>query len=113
MKKILLGVAVAALLALLVGNVYAQCCPCGFTPGFWKHNIGVYLDYANGAFSAFEGGPLDGEKCNIFLDTIAGSVDLEALYVTMSTGGGGAIAQARADAANYLNELAGYGPFAD
>ncbi len=119
MKKILLTVAGFVFLALMIGNVYACCCPCctpGFTPGFWKHNIGVALGYTNGAFSAFEGGPLDGQKVTLsLLNDLAATVgvSLQTAYTVMSTGGGGAIAQARIDMANAFNAAAGYGPFVD
>ncbi len=88
----------------------------GFTPGFWKHNIGIAIGEANGAYSAFQGGPLDGQKCSAtLLNNLAAivGVSLEEAYEVMSTGGGGAIAQARIDMANAFNAAAGYGPFQD
>lgn len=132
--KLFVALSVIALTSMLVPSAFAccascscpdpcddECCPCpppctpGFTPGFWKHNIAVALEYSDGAFSAFSGGPLDGEKCSVdLLNTLAGivGVSLEEAYEVMSTGGGGAIAQARIDMANAFNAAAGYGPFA-
>jgi hypothetical protein len=60
MKKILLAFASVALLAVLIPAAFASgCvrippgCHCvpGRTPGYWKHNIGVYCGEANGAYS--------------------------------------------------------------
>ena len=85
----------------------------GFTPGFWKHNIGVYLGINNGNYSAFEGGPLDGVKCDASVLGVFSNDFLQNAYNTLSKGGGGAIAQARADMANYFNAYFGYGPFVD
>ncbi len=124
-RKSLVAFAIFVLAGLaVVPFVSATCCPpCapGFTPGFWKHNIGVYLDIANGAPSAFEGGPLDGVKCDasilgstLLTNALAGLSPphtLEDIYGFLSTGGGGDIAQARADWANWLNSVFGYGNF--
>jgi hypothetical protein len=84
----------------------------GFSPGFWKHNLGVALGFSKGMPSAFAGGPYDGMKCDATL--IASKVTkLQAteLYSTLCTGDGGVNAQARLDAANYLNALFGYSPY--
>jgi hypothetical protein len=71
MKKTLISIVPVAFVALMITNVYAISVPApvfceprcpGFTPGFWKHNIRVYLGETNGKYSAFEGGPLDGVK---------------------------------------------------
>lgn len=88
--------------------------PPGFTPGFWKHNIGVYLGLNNGNYSAFRGGSLDGIKLTAaMLEGYAATigVTLQHAYDVLSMGGGGAIAQARIDMANAFNAAAGYGPF--
>jgi len=80
MKKILLAIAVIALSALMIGSVYAisipdaptNCptsCP-GLTPGFWKHNLEVYLDLTNGAYSAAYGDKLDTSQMNGLLDSL-------------------------------------------
>jgi hypothetical protein len=37
-KKMLIGIAAVALLALMVSSVSAECCYGGLTPGFWKNN---------------------------------------------------------------------------
>jgi hypothetical protein len=51
-KKILIGIAAVGLLLpfLLVGSVSA-CTGPALTPGFWKHNVGVYLGLQNGTYS--------------------------------------------------------------
>lgn len=88
----------------------------GFTPGFWKHNIGVALGYNPGAYSAFSGGPLDGvHLTEAMLQGYATTVGVtfQQAYNVLSTGGGGAIAQARIDMANAFNAAAGYGPFVE
>ncbi len=90
--------------------------PPGFTPGFWKHNIGVALGINPGKYSAFSGGPLDGTKLTLaLLQGYAADVGvtLQEAYAVLSTGGGGAIAQARIDMANAFNAAAGYGPFVE
>lgn len=87
---------------------------CGLSPGFWKHNIGVYLGYKNGAYSSpYEG--FDKTTMPDFLDALAAAipVDLEDAYAVLSTGGGGAIAQARLDMANAFNAAAGFQPYVD
>jgi hypothetical protein len=90
-------------------------CP-GFTPGFWKHNIGVALGYNPGKYSAFEGGPLDGVKVTeaklLELAGIVG-VSLEEAYAAVNAKGGPPNNMIRADMANAFNAAAGYGPFED
>ena len=115
MKKYVVAFIAVAMLASMIGGVFAQCCCApGFTPGFWKHNIGVYIGVAEGAQSAFEGGPYDGQKADAFLDTVGwDTAGWQAVLDVLSARGGGEIAQARADAANALNAMAGYGPFID
>ncbi len=136
-KKILVGVALATMLALTMSVAIAQAgsgCPPGFTPGFWKHNVGIYLteqgvltgkDAVHGQYSTFAyGGYLgywDGVKCDAAaLNQLKNDLGLTqpefnalllGLYNDMTTGGGGAIAQARADAANWLNLQFGYSDF--
>jgi len=90
-------------------------CP-GFTPGFWKHNIGVYLGLRHGSYSAFEGGPLDGVKVTgPMLEELAGivGVSLEDAYDAVNAKGGPPNNMIRADMANAFNAAAGYGPFED
>ncbi len=70
-NRILIAIAAVALFAVLISSAFAivvvpvppRCneAPCGFTPGFWKHNIQVRLsnapynlDLTNGAYSAFD-----------------------------------------------------------
>jgi hypothetical protein len=90
-------------------------CP-GFTPGFWKHNIGVALGYNPGKYSAFKDGPLDGVKVTeaklLELAGIVG-VSLEEAYNAVNAKGGPPNNMIRADMANAFNAAAGYGPFED
>ena len=90
-------------------------CP-GFTPGFWKHNIGVALGINPGSYSAFEGGPLDGVKVTeeklLELAGIVG-VSLEEAYAAVSAEGGPPNNMIRADMANAFNDAAGYGDYVD
>ena len=99
----------------------------GFTPGFWKHNIQVRLSHApynlgltKGAYNAFSGGPLDGDKLNdAFMDSYLTRVR------TLSDNSGLTFADAlaalnlrgwsadRTNMANWFNEAAGYGDFVD
>jgi hypothetical protein len=120
MKKLLTSVVAVALVALVIANVYAQvpapnfcgCLPCGFSPGFWKHNLRVYLDYTKGKYSAFEGGPLDGvkltdEMMESFLDDIGSFTAEEALGYLMERGW----STDRTNTANWFNKVTGYGPY--
>ncbi len=127
MKRTLLGILAVALAAVLVSNVYAvsvppptfcgSLCP-GFTPGFWKHNIQVRLGLTNGAYSAFEGGPLDGVKLtNTMMDNFLAAIKAQSGMTTLT------FAQAleflmlqgwnpnRTNMANWFNKVAGYGPY--
>jgi len=85
----------------------------GYTPGFWKHNIGVALGYNRGSYSAFR----DGTKLTAAM--LAGyaatvEVTLEEAYAAVSAKGNReGQAQIRADMANAFNAAAGYGPFVD
>ncbi len=94
-------------------EIYGLPMETGYTPGFWKHNIGVYLGYNRGAYSAFR----DGTKLNAaLLEMYAATVGvtLEEAYAAVSARGNReGQAQIRADMANAFNEAAGYGPFID
>ncbi len=83
----------------------------GYTPGFWKHNIGVYLGENPGKYSAFR----DGTKLTAaMLEGYAAivGVSLEEAYEDLSARGPG-MNMVRADMANAFNAAAGYGPFQD
>ena len=110
MKKILIGTAAIALMALLmVGTASACVYGPGLSPGFWKHNLGVYLGLEKGAYSDPINSPY------VSKDTMAtwlGGADpqssLTYLYNQLSIQGGGAAgAAARLAAANVLNADAG------
>ncbi len=127
MKKILLPVLAIAMMAMIIGSAYAAgiptpdfCqpyCSPGFTPGFWKHNIEVRLDLTNGKYSAFVGPPSDGVKLtdaimNGLLEDIQNNygswITFEILLEALQ-GPGWSVD--RTNAANLLNEAAGYGPY--
>jgi hypothetical protein len=81
----------------------------GYTPGFWKHNIGVALGYNKGAYSAFR----DGTKLTlVMLQGYAATVGvtLQEAYEDLTAIGPG-MDTVRADMANAFNAAAGYGPF--
>jgi hypothetical protein len=81
----------------------------GYTPGFWKHNIGVALGYNPGEYSAFR----DGTKLTLAMlqgyATIVG-VTLQEAYGALTARGPG-MDTVRANMANAFNAAAGYGPF--
>jgi hypothetical protein len=84
----------------------------GYTPGFWKHNIGVALGYNRGKYSAFN----DGTKLTLaMLQGYAADVGvtLEQAYAAVNAKGGPPNNMIRADMANAFNAAAGYGPFED
>jgi hypothetical protein len=85
----------------------------GYTPGFWKHNIGVCLGYRPGHFSAFN----DGTKLSCALlesYTAAAGYTLEEAWIALNAKGNkNGEAAIRADCANAFNAAAGYGPFED
>ena len=129
MKKILLVMAVIALSALMIGSVYAvpitvptpptNCpdtsCP-GLTPGFWKHNLEVYLELTNGAYSAAYGTKVsDGLMLDLLTDIKAGigyggTTDQLAqdLLDTLNLPGW---STDRTNAANWFNFLMGFAPY--
>jgi len=109
MKKTLIGIVTVAFVALMITN--ASACLPGYTPGFWKHNIGVALGYNPGAYSAFrDGTKLTAAMLAGYATTVG--VTLEAAYAALSAKGPG-MNTVRADMANAFNAAAGYGPFVD
>jgi hypothetical protein len=131
MKKTLISIVAVTFVALMIANAYAVICvpappfcdcicyPPGFTPGFWKHNIEVRLGLTNGAYNAFEGGPLDGAKLTdqMMDDYLAAinsalgtSFSFEALLGYLELKGWDPL---RTNTANWFNFVAGYGPFED
>lgn len=92
-------------------EIYELPLETGYTPGFWKHNIGVALGYNNGAYSAFR----DGTKLTAaMLQTYAATVGvtLQEAYAAL-TAKGPHMDTVRANMANAFNAAAGYGPFID
>jgi len=94
-------------------EIYELPLETGYTPGFWKHNIGVYLGYNRGAYSAFrDGTKLTAALLEMYAATVG--VTLEDAYAAVSARGNReGQAQIRADMANAFNAAAGYGPFID
>ena len=131
-KKILIALAAVTMLTMMIANVYAVAhtmptplfcepyCSCGFTPGFWKHNINVYLGNTNGKYSAFSwtgtmypaGTKLNADIMDDLLDAINLKYDPDVTFEELleALEGPGWSAD-RTNAANLLNEAAGYGPF--
>jgi len=107
-NKIALALTGLVLMVLMVPLVFANGNgEPGYTPGFWKHNIGVYLGENPGEYSAFN----DGTKVDAEILEGLG-IDLQAAYAALSAKGPGSDT-VRADMANDLNTAAGFGPFVD
>ena len=127
MKKTLLSIVAVAFVALMITSVYATIpppdFPCGrcpgFTPGFWKHNIKVRLGLTDGAYNAFEGGPLDGVKLtDAMMDGYLAAINAElgASYTFAELLGyleEKGWSEDRTNTANWFNYVAGYGAFVD
>lgn len=132
MKKTLISIVAVTFIALMIANVYARAparttmvpvpplpCGCycaGLTPGFWKHNIQVYLELTNGAYSALpDGTKLTNELMDQYLADIhayPGGPQFtfaEALAYLKLQGW----STDRTNTANWFNWAAGYGPFED
>jgi hypothetical protein len=92
-------------------EIYELPMETGYTPGFWKHNIGVALGYNPGAYSAFrDGTKLTAEMLEMYAATVG--VTLQEAYEAL-TAKGPHMDTVRADMANAFNAAAGYGPFID
>jgi hypothetical protein len=98
---------------MLVIEIMVPPLESGYTPGFWKHNIGVCLGYSPGHFSAFnDGTKLSCALLNSYAATVG--VSLGDAYAALTTKGNkNGEAAIRADMANAFNAAAGYGPFND
>jgi hypothetical protein len=86
---------------------------CGLSPGFWKHNVGVYLGERRGSYSNPEGSSVVSK--GTMEAWLAGlGLDLPELYNDLNTKGGGATGAAtRVGASNIFNALAGLQPYSD
>lgn len=84
----------------------------GLTPGFWKHNVGVYLGLKNGNYSDPINSPfVTKDTMGEWLDAGWTDAQLLALFNDMNTQGGGALGAAtRNNAANVFNAAAGLTP---
>jgi hypothetical protein len=130
-KKLLIGLMAVALLAPMVANASA-CVGPGLSPGFWKHNLGVYLGYNNGKYSdpgvtgiriaenGLPAGPdppgaVTKDNMEAWFDALAElpyELDLEELYDDLCHKGGGAVgAGIRVEAANVFNYWADLYPY--
>ena len=126
MKKTLISIVAVAFVALMIANVYAQLpsvphqpCSCGctgLTPGFWKHNIQVYLDGDSIGYSALpDGTKLDDAMMLGFLTAIHNEPTIPGPQFTFEQ----ALAYLklpgwstdRTNTANWFNWAAGYGEF--
>jgi hypothetical protein len=104
---------------LLIPGVSAVCdptpppppCGTGYTPGFWKHNIGVYLEENPGKYSAFDDGTKLTDAMIEAYDAIVPGTLEDAYAALRARGKGSSII--RADMANAFNAAAGFGPFED
>jgi hypothetical protein len=84
----------------------------GLSPGFWKHNIAVYLGYNPGRYSVpHEDEPrINGSTLEGYLASIG--VTPEEAYEALTAKGKGS-ATIRLDMANAFNAAAGYTPYSD
>ncbi|WGM90409.1 MAG: hypothetical protein NUK63_04615 [Candidatus Bathyarchaeum tardum] len=84
----------------------------GLSPGFWKHNIAVYLGENPGRYSVpHEGEPrITDEILEAYFDMIP--VTAEDAYAALTAKGKGS-GQIRLDMANLFNAAAGYAPYSD
>jgi hypothetical protein len=137
MKKVLISIAALAFAALMITSAYAAlptiptpCYVCypGFTPGFWKHDIAVYLELdkgGKGSYNAFEydnawGSILAGTKMTAsmlegFLDLINSynqglNLDFPTALAILKLPGSDA---RRTNLCNWFNIVAGYGSLWD
>jgi hypothetical protein len=112
-SKIVIGIAAVVLLSVMVANAYA-CYGPGLSPGFWKHNLGVWLGLANGAYSdpGYTGGIVSKATMGAWLTGLDATLEMKALYDDLCTVGGGATGAAtRVAAANVFNAAAGLSPY--
>jgi hypothetical protein len=118
MKKILLALAAVALLAVLMPTALAcgcvrippgcHCVP-GRTPGYWKHNIGVYCGEAHGAYSWYFGNVKLNDATVGYILTQAGVTCEEALAALSARGPGSEVIRNRMNFR--LNIAANLNPF--
>ena len=112
-KKIVIGIAAVALLSAIVANAYA-CVGPGLSPGFWKHNIGVYLGLKNGEYSdpGYTAGEVSKDTMGDWLQAHWTDAQLLVLFNDLCTQGGGAAGAAiRVAAANVFNAAADLFPY--
>jgi len=113
-NKIAVGLMGLLLIGLMVPVVFANGNgngEPGYTPGFWKHNIGVALGENPGGYSAFnDGTKLTATMLQGFADSIP--VTLADAYAALSAKGPG-MNTVRDGMANAFNTAAGYDPFVD
>ena len=112
-KSILMSIVVAALVASLSVGMASACVGPGMSPGFWKHNLGIYLQEANGSYSNPTPNPIvSKDTMAAFFANLEGTEDLEQLYEDLCTQGGGAVGAAtRVNAANIFNAAADLYPY--
>ena len=132
MKKILVSITAIALLALMSSSVVAavvhlpapdftvwgpntETHKVGLTPGFWKHNLSVYLGESKGAYSDTGiNGKINEAWMDWILEEIADesgvTLSPEQLLADLSAKGPGSEA-IRTNTANWFNYVNGFLPF--
>jgi len=99
---------VTLLAATFTVSTVNACAGPGLSPGFWKHNVGVYLGLRNGAYSDPVNSPVVSKRTmGTWLHANWTDAQLLALYNDLNTQGGGAAGAAtRVAAANVFNAAA-------
>ena len=118
-SKKVYGTVFAALMISMLTTTMAittvnACAGPGLSPGFWKHNVGVYLGLRNGSYSDPVNSPfVSQETMGTWLSqwTVKQLTDL---YNDLNTKGGGAVGAAtRVAAADVFNAAADLFPYED
>lgn len=127
-KKTIVGLAAVALLSMMIANAYARIpvrepsfceweCQ-GLTPGFWKHNLQVYLDHTNGKYSAAYETKVTPTIMTNLLTSIKGALSsqltLDALaHQLLENLQLPGWESDRTNTANWFNYFMGFGPYED
>lgn len=86
---------------------------CGLSPGFWKHNIRVALEYPGGYSVPHDGEPrMSKEILESLLSKIEGNPTLQDALDALKAKGPGS-ESIRLNMANAFNAAAGYQPYSD
>ena len=119
-SKKVYGTLFAALMISMLTTTMAittvnACAGPGLSPGFWKHNVGVYLELRNGSYSDPVNSPfVSKETMDTWLVANWTDARLLELYNELNTKGGGAAGAAtRVAAADIFNAAADLFPYED